>query len=202
MLEITRLREITSNDFKNTIDNAISNKYFIRNGIQNNTNNITNNITIYEQLAAINNLLFNQNNSHILIKTIGNVEWTPIKLYDTAYYMVNIYNKFWLITHNSYDKFVIKYSVIIKDYICFLFNFIKNITVESIPLNLYLTSHELYYSYYHLHSNKLQYILIKQMSFIDSIHKINHYLINIDNKIYYFPISNINVYKPILYSII
>jgi hypothetical protein len=193
MLEITRLHEITSNDFKNTIDNAISNKMFIRNGIQNNTN-------IYEQLSSINTLLFNPNNSHIIIKTIGNVEWTPIKLYDTAYYMVNMYNKFWLISHNSYNGFIIKYSVIIKDYICFLFNYINNITIESIPINLSPTNHELYYSYYHLYSNKLQYILIKQMSFINSTHKINHYLINIDDKIYYFPISNINVYKPIFYS--
>ncbi len=202
MLEITKLNDITIDDFKNTIDIAVSNKYFIRTGFH--TGFHTNsNTTIMEQLGAINNLIFNPNKSHIMFKTIGNIEWTPVKLYDTAYYMVNVYNKYWFITHNSYDKFVIKYSITIKEFINYIFNYIKKINynnIESIPIQYYLSNEELFYSVNYMEQNKLQYILIKQMLFQDHNHKINHYLIKIDSKIYYFPISSHTVYKPIPYT--
>ena len=38
MLEITRLNEITFDDFKKTIDYVIKEKFFIKNGIQKNVN--------------------------------------------------------------------------------------------------------------------------------------------------------------------
>lgn len=197
MLEITRLHEITSNDFKNTIDKAIKDKHFIRNGI---LNTITN-LTVPEQFGAINHLLFNPNKNCVTIKTIGNIEWTPIKLYDTAYYMVNIYGKLWLISHNSYDGFIIKYNTTIKDYIFNLFNYIKDANKESLSKIFYPSNEELYYAFLHLDTNKLEYVLIKQMTFGESNHKINHYFVKVDSKIYYFPISTFNVYKPILYSV-
>ncbi len=202
MLEITKLNDITSNDFKNAIDIAISNKHFIRTGFHTgyNTNS---NTTIIEQLGAINHLLFNPNKTHVLFKTIGNIEWTPVKLYDTAYYMINIYNKYWFITHNSYNGFVIKYNITIKEFIFYIFNYIKKINynnIESIPIQFYPSNEELFYSINYMEQNKLQYMLIKQMMFLDSTQKINHYLVKFDNKIYYFPISSLTVYKPILYS--
>lgn len=197
MLEITRLHEITYDDFKKTIDNALNNKHFIRNSIQ---QNINSNLTIPEQLGSINGLMFYSNKNYVLIKTIGNIEWTPTKLYDTAYYMVNMYSKFWLISHNSYDGFSIKYNITIKEYLYFIFKVIKNTNVESISQVFYPSNHELYYSFHHLETNQLQYVLIKQMQFPDLKNKVNHYLLKVDGKVYYFPISTINVYKPILYA--
>ncbi len=112
-----------------------------------------------------------------------------------------MYNKFWLISHNSYDGFAIKYNTTIKEYLYFIFNYIKNTSVESLPQVFYPSNHELYYSFHHLETNNLQYVLIKQMHFPDLKNKVNHYLLKVDGKVYYFPISTINVYKPILYAI-
>ena len=115
--------------------------------------------------------------------------------------MINIYGKFWLISYNSYDGFIIKYNTTIKDYIFFIFNYIKDTNRESLSKIFYPSNEELYYAFHHLETNKLQYVLIKQMTFGESNYKINHYFVKKSNKIYYFPISTINVYKPILYNI-
>jgi hypothetical protein len=198
MLEITRLNEITFDDFKKTIDNVIKEKIFIKNGIQKNIPHLE----VEEQLGGINYLIFNSTSKHFLIKTIHNIEWTPVKLYDTAYYMVNLYNKFWLISHNTYNGFVVKYNLTTKDYILYLFNFIKNNKHDSLPSIYYPTNYELYFAFDFIKKNNMPYILIKQMTFPNSTIKINHYFIKIDEKIYYFPVSTDYVYKPILYSII
>lgn len=199
MLEITRLNEITYDDFKKAINNVIANKIFVRNGIQ--KDNIPK-LDVDEQLGAINVLVFNNNLTHMIIKTIHNIEWTPIQLYDTAYYMVNMNTKFWLISHNLREGFVVKYYLSIKDYLTFLFHYIKNRNIETLSNTYWPTNFELYYSLNHLLQVKETFILIKQNIFNNSSKKISHYIYKYHDKIYYFPISDHCVYKPILYSTI
>lgn len=199
---MTRLNEINIDIFKQTITDSFVNKIFIKKNIQSDIPDLN----IEDQLSVINTLVFNPEYSYILIKTLNNIEWTPIKLYQKAYYMVKLNGSIWLISHTSHEGFVIKYNIHLIDYIKFLLNYIK--TIDYIPYleeSKWIFPNELSYGYLQLiqnHSTKPNaYIFIKQNIYVNSSLKINHYMCKINNAIYYLPIGNNKLFKPIYYGV-
>jgi hypothetical protein len=196
MLEIDSLHQITFDNLKNAIDNTISNKIFVRNCILEDMPNITKD----DQLIKINSIFFSPS-SHMLIKTTNHIEWTPVKLYLNAYYVVNLYGNFWIISNSSYNGFVVKSYIKYIQYIDILFESIKNMNILSLPQNYWCSYHELSSGMQVLENDiSKNIILIKEMKFINSPIIIHHYLYKNNNKYYYFPYSNNCVYKPILYK--
>ena len=124
MLEIDRLNEITFNNLEKAINDTISNKIFVRNNIVEIPN-----LTKDEQLNAIHQIFFNKL-SYDLIKTVNNIEWTPVKLYLTGYYIVNFNSKFWLISHNTHEGFVVKYKITHQKYIDIVFLTASNLDIN------------------------------------------------------------------------
>ena len=196
MLEMSKLHLITMNDLESAINNTIKEKIFVRRGIQKDS---LPDLSINEQLNAINNLMFN-NKNYYLIKTLNNIEWTPEKLYQSAYYMIYYNNNYWIASHSSHEGFLIKFNISLKDYITFVFHYVKPFTqLLSLDNNYWPKNEELFYSYTNLKKIKNDdAILIKKNDYDNDI-KINHFLYKIGNKIYYLPISNKLIYKPILY---
>lgn len=190
-----RLSEITFDNFKNAVDSTISNKIFVRNCV----NVKMPELKVSEILSSINKVFFN-NSSHLLIKTINNIEWTPIKLYQTAYYIVNLYNDFWLVSHDTNYGFVVKSNMKYHQYIDVLFNTLNILSIPHLEKIYWCFQNELQLALKFMEENNKQLLLIKQTSFKEHILKINHYLYKNGNQIYYFPISNNGLYKPILYK--
>ncbi len=198
MLQIDELNKITFDDLKNTIDNTISNKIFVRNCILEDIPHLNKD----EQLASINSIYFYPS-THQLIKTTNHIEWTPTKLYLNAYYVVNLYGSFWIISHNSHNGFIVKSSIKNIQYIDILFETVNKTNIQPLEQSYWSSHYELYMALQVLEqepTNSKNIILIKQVNFLNSTIKINHYLYKNNNKYYYFPYSNICVYKPILYK--
>jgi hypothetical protein len=192
MLEIDRLHEITFNNLGEVIHNTISNKIFVRNNIETMPY-----LTEEEQLTKIHELFFSKS-SHILIKTINNIEWTPIKLYLTGYYLVNLHNAFWFVSHNTHEGFVVKYKIPHHKYIDLVFQTSTKKSIEYLPESYWCSKQEISFAMQYL---KEKYILIKQMSFFNSHVLLNHYIYKHDGSLYYFQFSNERAYKPIPVSI-
>jgi len=188
MLEMSRLHEITFNDLEKVINDTISNKIFVRTNIENIPY-----LDEEEQLIKIHELFFSKS-SHILIKTVNNIEWTPTKLYLTGYYFVNLYNTFWFVSHNTHDGYVIKYKIPHQKYIERIFQTSIKLSKEYLSINYWCSKQEITLSIQYL---KEKYIFIKQMSFFNSNVIINHYIYKQDDIIYYFQFSNESAYRPI-----
>ena len=190
MLEINRLNEITFNDLEKAVNNTISNKIFIKDNIENMSY-----LNEEEQLTKIHELYFSKL-SHILIKTVNNIEWTPNKLYLTGYYFVNLHYAFWLVSHNTHEGFVVRYKITHHKYIERIFEASISSEVDYLPGSYQCSKMEIL--------NVMQYIkeniiFIKQMSFLNSNILLNHYIYKKDNRIYYFQFSNERVYKPLIF---
>jgi hypothetical protein len=201
MLEMTRLNEINIDMFKNTINNALINNIFIKKNIQSDIPDLN----VEDQLSVINALVFNPEYNYILIKTLNNIEWTPIKLYQKAYYIVKMNGSIWLISHTSHEGFIIKYNIQLIDYIKYLMNYIKTIDyINYLDENKWAFPNELSNAFLQLIQNNLTkpnaHIFIKKTIYYNSSLKINHYMCKIDNAIYYFPIGNNKLFKPIYYG--
>jgi hypothetical protein len=201
MLEMDKLWEIKLDNFKNAIDNVISNKTIIKNSIENMPN-----LKREEQLSVINKIFFNPL-SFSLIKTINNIEWTPVKLYLTGYYIVNLYGNFWLVSHNSYKGFIVKSFIKYTDYVELLFDAVINCNIGYLAQTYWCSPQEIALASDFLEKNPDKYIiLITQKTYSNnnpnSEVKISHYLYKKENQIYYLPFSNISVYKPMLYKTI
>ncbi len=197
MLELDKLSEITFNMLKDAVDYTISNKIFVRNCIPDNISDLPKE----DQLNAIKALCFHSY-SHILIKTTHHIEWTPVKLYLTGYYIVNLYNKYWLITNQEDEGFRVRSYTTLGDYIKILYNdIINNNNIAYLEQIYWCNNYEMSYGLKFLEQNPTKNIvLMKHSTFINSTIIINHFLFKNDDKIYYFPIANNYVYKPIIYK--
>jgi len=196
MIEMTQLFDITFDMFKNAIDNTISNKMFIRNGIKEDMPNLNKE----EQLSIINYMYFNKK-SHSLIKPINVIEWLPKKLYQTAYYIVNLYGNYWIISYSSHEGILVKTYIKNTQYIENQFNLIKDMNTNYLEQPFWCSSHELFTGVKMLEqSPDKNILLIKHMTFPNSKIIIDHYLVKNGKQIHYFPFSNNYNYKPILYK--
>ena len=193
MLEIDRLNEITFNNLEKAINDTISNKIFVRNNIVEIPN-----LTKDEQLNAIHQIFFNKL-SYDLIKTVNNIEWTPVKLYLTGYYIVNFNSKFWLISHNTHEGFVVKYKITHQKYIDIVFLTASNLDISYLPEMYRCSKQEILNTLKYLKECKEHIVLIKQMGFLNLNIILNHYLYKKGSDVYYFQFSNDQVYKPFLY---
>jgi hypothetical protein len=196
MLAMNKLFEITFDMFKNSIDNTISNKIFIRNGIKDDIPYLNKE----EQSSIINYMYFNQK-SHSLIKPINIIEWLPKKIYQTAYYIVYLYDTYWLVSHNSHEGIIVKSYITYAQYIENQFNSIRDTHYQYLEQSYWCSSNELFKGVQILEqSPDKKVILIKHMTFPNSKIIIDHYLVKNGKQIYYFPFSNNYYYKPILYK--
>ena len=194
---MNKLSEITFDNLKNAIDNTISNKIFVRNHIIENMPGLTKN----EQITVIYKIFF-EPSSISLIKTINNIEWTPVKLYLTGYYIVNLYGNFWLVSHNSHEGFVTRSYITFNDYIDILFKIVNNLNVTYLNHNYGCTDHDLIVAINTLkHTPDKHIIFIKQILFVNSPIILHHYIYKNGNEFYYFPLANNAIYKPFLCSI-
>jgi hypothetical protein len=193
MLEINRLNEITFNHLEKAVNNTISNKIFIRNNfIQ------IPNLTQDDLLIKIHELFFSTS-SHCLIKTVNNIEWTPVKLYLTGYYFVNLYNKFWLVSHNTHKGFVVEYYITHQKYVDIVFINSINLNISYLPQNYHCSKQEILNAIANFKLSKEYCMFIKQVAFLNSNIILKHYIYKKNNEIYYFQFSNENVYKPFVY---
>ena len=194
-----QLFDITFDMCKNAIDNTISNKIFVRNGIKED-NDIP---CLYkkDQLFIINDMYFN-NKNHSLIKPINTIEWLPKKLYQTAYYVVNLYGNYWIVSHSSYEGILVKTYITHTQYIENQFNLIKDLNTQYLEQIHWCSNNELFLGVQMLEQSpdKNIFLLIKHMTYPNSKIVIDHYLLKNEKKIYYFPFSNNYNYKPIFYK--
>jgi hypothetical protein len=190
MLEIDRLSEITFDSFEKAIKKTISNKIFIRNNIVEMPD-----LTKEDQLNTIHEVFFTRA-TYTLIKTVNNIEWTPVKLYLTGYYIVNLYNKYWMVSHNIHEGFVVKYKITHQKYIDIIFLMALDSDVEYLHEMYRCSKHDILYAVKNI---KEHIAFIKQTTFLNSDVIINHYVYKKDGKIYYLQFSNFNAYKPYIY---
>lgn len=190
MLEIERLHEITPDMLIKAVDDAVSNKIFVRNNIEQIPN-----LNKEDLLNRIHALFFSKS-SVTLVKTINNIEWTPTKLYLTGYYVVNLHNTFWVVSHNTHEGFVVKYKITQPKYIDRIYQTAIKISTKQLPECYWCTKHEILNAIKQL-KEAHSYILIKQMSFVKSSIVLNHYIYKQKNQLYYFQFSTECVYKPV-----
>ena len=187
MLEIDRLHEITFEDFKKAINDTISNKIFIRNNILEIPN-----LYKEEHLDTIHDIFFTRE-THRLIKTVNNIEWTPVKLYLTGYYIVNFNDKYWFVSHNTHEGFVVKYKITHQKYIDIIFLHSIKSDIDYLPEIYRCSKQEILYA---IKNIKEHIAFIKQTVFLNSTTLINHYVYKYNGKFYYFQFSNERSYKP------
>ncbi len=195
-----KLCDITFDMFKNTIDNAISNKHFIRNGIKKDLPYLPKE----QQTSIINEIYFDRyfnKINHRVIKPINVIEWLPKIIYQSAYYIVNLYDNYWLVSHSSHEGIMVRTFITHAQYIEYIFNFIKDEDTQMLEQTYWCSSYELFSGLQFLEKYpEKNILLIKHMTFPNSKIIIDHYLVKQGKQIYYFPFSNNYHYKPLLYK--
>jgi hypothetical protein len=202
MYQMNNLADII-NDYKplkNAIDYSINcdKKRYIRNGLSNPIP--MRKLSEKEILFGIHSLIRDEPRDMICLAITDIIDWTPVKLFQTAYFMVRMYDKFWIISRDFYNCIVVA-VINMKDYI----QYIYNIGIKE--NNNYIED-----KYYPVFSKfraalklleKSDFALIESTSFELKI-KINHYLYKQDKIIYYIPVyynnDSICIYKPAIFS--
>jgi hypothetical protein len=197
MFQIDDLSKIINeyNPLKDAVDNYIKNKCFAPNGLTNPIRKLSEK----EILFGINSLIRDAPRDFICLSIVDIIDWTPIKLFQTAYFMFKIYDKFWIISrelNNSYVSSVIT----MEDYIKFLFN----IGIKDDSTYIENKYHPVFTKFRAalklLDNNNVA--LIENVSYDLKI-KINHYLYKLDKIVYYVAVYHNNdsfrVYKPVIF---
>ena len=200
MLEMNNLHQII-NDFeplKSAIDKTIKEKMFIRQGFKKNIPNLSEN----EQLLFISHMLGNQK-TFLCIKINNMIEWTPIKIFQSAYFIIYLYDKYWIVKRDGYSCSVIL-SISLKNYIQVIFE--EGIRNEQyIPFQLYLCPklEEFNAVIHNLLKSDVVYVKKDKYNINNKLVIINHYLYKNNNDVYYIPVWHTStitsIYKPQLY---
>jgi hypothetical protein len=97
MIELeSTLTNISFNDFIKTINNTTKRNTFVS-------------LTNAEEKKACRDILMENNNTYIIIKYTGLIEWTPIKLCQSIFFMVRYNDEMWTVKYNMTDGFIAKY---------------------------------------------------------------------------------------------
>lgn len=198
MLEMSKINQIPTIEIIKTINYVVSNNLFIKNSIK---RTLMPELKIEDQISTINYLLFNPSDEFILVQANNLIEWTPIKLYQSAYYMGMYDNKFWLVYYSTFKGFDIKYNINVVDYIFTLASYIKSLNnIKYLKNELCLHSYEINYSINYIKTLKYDTAILIKKTHINNI-LINHYVYKFKNYIFYFPVGNTIWFKPkLIYS--
>jgi hypothetical protein len=200
MFEMDKLNEFLF-DFKplkEAVDDYIKEKMFVPGGFKDNIYKLPEEYIF----SGINMLLNDTSRIFTCIKIVDMIEWTPVKIFQSAYFVVNLYNKFWIISKNCLKCHVV---LIIKmsDYMNRLYEIGNKTDYKYID--------EIHWPFPVEFMNSLEYLKTNDVAFIKQIIyiknneeiKINHYLYKNKDNIYYISVyyekNNITVYKPMLF---
>ncbi len=179
---------------KTAIDKSISEKIFIRKGFRNDIHKLSEEIQIY----SISNLLKDNTFNYNCICIPNIIEWTPVKLFQSVYFMVFLYDKFWIINRDS-NKCMVVSVLNMVDYIKRLHQN-DNINSQYLNNSYWANQNEFIHSLNILKNNEVAYI--KQVSYNKKL-KLNHYLYKDNEYIYYMVVcyldNSVSMYKPIIY---
>jgi hypothetical protein len=194
MFEYPQLNDIASDyvNLRTTITNTINNNVFVRNGFKKNIYNLSDD-TI---LKAMHYVLETDAINYICVGVNNIIEWTPIKLFQSVYFMIKVDNKFWIVERNAYKSTVVL-TITLKDYLKSLYE----IGEKSNYMNAkYCPSQNDFKNALSNLNNDATFI--KQDKYINN--KINHYLYKYNGHIYYISTvylnGSVNVFKPAIFG--
>ncbi len=197
MFEYSKLNEIALDNttLKNTIINTITNNIFVRNGFNKNIHNLSDN----QILKGIHYLLESNIIPYVCIGLNNIIEWTPVKLFQSVYFMVKANNKFWIVERNAYKSTVVL-TITLKDYLSRLYEIGETsnyINPKYCPPSADFQSA--------LSNLKNDAAFIKQDKYNNN-NKINHFLYKYNNNIYYISVVYLNgsiyIFKPAIFATI
>jgi len=194
MFELNQLDKLVSEytPLKIAIENCIKDNIFVRKGFNKNIYKLTN-----EKLTqAITLLLKDTLCNYICIGLNNTIEWTPIKLFQSAYFMIKIDNNFWIVERNN-----IKCNVVLIISMMDYMDRLIEISRESVYLEskYWPTIDEFNIV---LKSVVNQITLIKKTILNDNT-QMNHFLYKYNNNNYYYICIHYSkthtmIYKPIV----
>ncbi len=195
MFEYSKLNEIAldNNTLKNTIINTITNNIFVRKGFNKNIYNLSDK----QILRGAHYLLESNITSYVCIGLNNIIEWTPVKLFQSVYFMVKVDNRFWIVERNAYKSTVVL-TITLKDYLGYLYEIgstANYINPKYCPSNTDFQNA--------LNNLKNDAVFIKQDKYNNN-NKINHFLYKYNNNIYYISVvylnGSINIFKPAIFA--
>lgn len=198
MFEITNLNGLLSdyNSLENTINTAINEKIYIRKGLRDNIYKLPEEFIFYSISYLLKDTSYNYN----CIKLNDTIEWTPVKLFQSLYFIVHLHDKYWIIYKDAYKCNVVLVITMIE-YIKYLHNIgNKSEYLDSVywpsfnDFNIGLNT---------LKTTDLNYVFIKRINYSNT-YQLFHYLYKSDN-IYFISVCYndevVSVYKPIIYKL-
>jgi len=198
MFEISNLSELMIDyaSLEKAINTTINEKIYVRKGLKSDIYKIPEEAIFY----SISNLLKDTSYNYICITLNNVIEWTPVKLFQSLYFLVHLHDKFWVIYKDAYKCNVVL-EITIIDYLKYLYN----IGVNSDYLDsLYWPSFsDFNIGLNTIKSNNLNYAFIKRVNY-SKTHNLFHYLYKYDH-IYFITVcytdNKISIYKPIVYKL-
>ena len=200
MFEMDKLYEIAFDykPLKQAIDYSIKEKIFIPSGFKSNIYKLSEEFIFH----GINTLFDDTSRNFTCIKIVDMIEWTPVKIFQSAYFIVNLYNKFWIISRNC-----LKCSVVLiikmKDYMSRLYDYGNKQDSQFLDNKFWPNQTD--------YINAMNYLKTNDAAFIKQVVynknnveiKINHYLYKNNTNIYYIPVyhsnNNTRIYKPVFF---
>lgn len=136
-----------------------------------------------EEKIACDKLLMNDNNTYLIIKYTGLIEWTPVLLCQSIYFMVRYNDEFWTIKYDKTNGLVAKYYMNV--YNMLLSIIYNNNNILDCKNITYPNLNEINNSIFEMVSNKTKYIKISAIKDYSNTIKYIHYIILYSNIIYY-----------------
>jgi hypothetical protein len=196
MFEYPQLNDIASDyvTLRTTIINTINNNVFVRNGFNKNIYNLSDD----KILRAMHYLLENEAITYVCVGLNNIIEWTPVKLFQSVYFMIKVDNKFWIVERNAYKSIVIL-TITLKDYLKCLYEIGKTSNYMNAK---YCPSPNDFKTALSNLNNDVTFI--KQDKYNNN--KINHFLYKYNEHIYYISTvylnGSVNVFKPAIFGTI
>jgi len=196
MLAISELHNITFEDLKSSIEEA-----------NNKPSNIKYLKAFYPNLPqelcmkCINTLLMEPSKNIIMLKANNLIEWTPVQICQSVYFMVRTNNLFWIVNYSNV-KIITSYYTSINDY----FVTKVNKTTGNRLISYYgINDQEVLHVYNYMKAMEDKSFLFIKTNKIQSYHQmptnnniVNHYMFKYNNHYYYFPITKYYDFDPVM----
>jgi hypothetical protein len=201
MFEMDRLHEIMTDykPLKEAIEHSIKNKIFIPSGFKSDIYKLSEEEIFYN----INILLSNTSSNFACVKILDMIEWTPVKIFQGAYFIVNLNNKLWIINRTSL-KCSIVLVIKMKDYISRLYDIGSKVSIKFLDSKHWPNQIEYINGMNYLKNHDAAFIKHTVYNKNNDEFKINHYLYKNEENIYYISVyylgNDMRIYKPILFG--
>jgi hypothetical protein len=196
MIEYERIHDFLNNYIlvKNTIDSAINEKLFILKGFKSKIYNFTEE----QQFVSVNNIIINDTYRYMCASVNDVTEVDSVKYFKSLYIIVNLYDKFWIISMDN-KKCRVILIIHLKDYVEYMFN--NKINTDSLAKEHYAPCDEYVAAYRQIIEGK-DCVLAKQILHDLTTKAIHyHYKYNSSLKtIHYFYKKNNIIYIIIVHN--